>query len=340
MQALPAPHLFALLLALAAVASTSVAAQEGLDVSAFEMVVAQDGSGDHTTIQAAIDAARAFPYGRVDIFVRDGVYAEQVVVPSWNARISLVGESVEGTVLTHDAHFESIDRGRNSTFHTATLRVSGDDFHARNLTVINSAGPVGQALALFVEGDRAVFEGCRFIGHQDTIYASGEGHRQYFRDCVIEGTTDFVFGNATAVFDNCHILAKADSYITAASTPEGVPFGFVFFDGVVTASPGVEGVYLGRPWRDHAQTTFVRTHLDLPVRPEGWHDWGRPETHATVVYTEIATTGPGADPSGRVPWSRQLDEAPGSTPAAIFASVARPWDPDPEWFRRAIPDIE
>lgn len=318
-----------------------MAQEAGPDLSGYEMVVAQDGSGDHTTIQAAIDAARAFPYGRVDIFVRDGVYHEKVVVPSWNARVSLVGESVERTILTYGDHFASVARGRNNTFHTATLRVSADDFHARNLTVVNSAGPVGQALALFVEGDRAVFETCRLIGHQDTVYASGEGRRQYFRDCTIEGTTDFIFGSATAVFDGCHVYAKADSYITAASTPEAVPFGFVFLDGVVTAAPGVDAVYLGRPWRDFARTVWVRTRLDLPVHPEGWHDWGRPETHATVLYAEHATTGRGADPSGRVSWSRTLTDAEAAqyTPEAIFASGARPGE-DADWFRRAVPETD
>ena len=331
------PVRVALLLSLAA--TGSAVAQDADRPAGFDLVVAQDGSGDHTTVQAAVDAARAFPYGRVSIFVKDGVYSERVVVPSWNQRVTLVGESVERTILTHGAHFDAVARGRNSTFYTATLQVSGDDFHAQNLTVVNSAGPIGQALAIYVDADRAVFENCRFVGHQDTIYAAGDGHRQYFRDCYVEGTTDFIFGGATAVFEGCHLHAKADSYITAASTPEGVPFGFVFLNCLVTAQPGVEGVYLGRPWRDHAKTVFLRSTLDLPVARAGWHNWSRPETEATVLYAEYANTGRGADRSGRVGWSRELTggEAVHYAPAEIFASVAPSWETDAEWFRRAVP---
>ena len=315
------------------------AAQPEAGRADFDLVVAQDGSGDHRTIQAAVDAARAFPYGRVSILVRDGVYSEQVVVPSWNPRVTIVGESEGGVVLTWGSHFAEVDRGRNSTFHTATLRVSGDDFLARNLTVINSAGPVGQALALFVDADRAVFEDCRFMGNQDTVYAAGEGNRHLFRGGYLEGTTDFVFGQATAVFENVHVHAKADSYVTAASTPGGVPFGLVFLGGRLTAAPEVDALFLGRPWRDFAKTVWVGTELDAPVRPEGWHDWGRPETHATVLYAEHATTGPGANSGGRVGWSHRLTEAEAAryTVPTIFDALARPWDPAPEWYRREIP---
>jgi pectinesterase len=334
----PAPRILRLAALVAALAG-SVAAQPEAEWTGFDLVVAQDGSGDHTTVQAAVLAARAFPYGRVSILVRDGVYSEQVVVPSWNPRVSLVGESAGGVVITWGSHFDEVGRGRNSTFETATLRVSGDDFYARNLTVVNSAGPVGQALALFVDADRAVFEDCRFIGNQDTIYAAGEGSRQLFRGGYVEGTTDFVFGQATAVFDGVHVHAKADSYVTAASTPEGVPFGLVFLDVRLTAASDVDSLYLGRPWRDHAKTVWVGTEFDAPVRPEGWHDWGRPETHATVLYAEHATTGRGAAPGGRASWSRQLPEAEAAryTVPTIFDALARPWDPDPEWYRRAIP---
>lgn len=323
----------------AALLAVGAQAQATTDLSAYEMVVAQDGSGDHTTIQAAIQAARAFPYGRVDILVRDGVYAEQVVVPSWNPRVTLVGESETGVILTHGSHFDAVARGRNSTFETATLRVSGDDFHARNLTVVNSAGPVGQALALFVDADRVVFDNCRFLGHQDTVYADGEGSRQYFRGGYIEGTTDFVFGQATAVFEGVHLHAKAASYVTAASTPPRVAAGFVFLGGRLTAAADVDSVFLGRPWRDHAQTVFIGTALDAPVRAAGWDDWGRPETHATVLYGEFATTGRGADPERRVDGSRPLtaEEASRYTPERVFAGLARPWDPDPAWFRRTVP---
>lgn len=331
-RATPLALLFALAVALAGSVTAQPERPDG-----FDLVVAHDGSGDHRTIQGAVDAARAFPYGRVTVLIRDGVYSEQVVVPSWNPRLTLVGESAGGVVLTWGSHFAQVDRGRNSTFHTATLRVSGADFLARNLTVVNTAGPVGQALALFVDGDRAVFEDCQFLGHQDTIYAAGAGSRQLFRGGTVEGTTDFIFGQATAVFENVHVHAKADSYVTAASTPAGVPHGFVFLGGRLTAAPDVDSLYLGRPWRDFARTVWIGTTFEAPVRSAGWHDWGRPETHATVFYAEHATTG--TSPQRRVPWSRQLSDAEAAryTVSTIFDALTRPWDPQPAWYLRAIP---
>lgn len=298
----------------------------------YDMVVAQDGSGDYATIQAAIDAAQSFPTERTEIFIRAGVYREKVSVHAWNSKLSLIGEHVDRTVITWDDSFESIDRGRNSTFHTYTLRVQGDDFIGRNLTIRNNAGPVGQAVALHVDADRVVFDNCRLIGHQDTLYVAGAGNRQYFLDCHIEGTTDFIFGAATAVFEHCTLHSRANSYITAASTPEGVLFGLVFRGCRLTAEPGVGQVYLGRPWRDHARTVFIDTEMGAHIRAEGWHDWNRPEARRTTYYAEHGSTGPGAVPEARVDWIHTLteDEAAGYTPAEIFA--ARPPPAEPGWY--------
>lgn len=283
----------------------SVAAQE----ETYDYVVAKDGSGDYTSIQAAIDGAKSFPPDRITIFIKNGVYEEKVKVHAWNPKITLIGESKEKTIITQDDHFDKIGRGRNSTFFTYTLLVQANDFRARNLTVRNTAGSVGQALALRVEGDRAVFENCRFLGHQDTVYAAGQGSRQYFKDCYIEGTTDFIFGPATAVFENCRIHSKADSYITAASTPKAEPFGFVFLDCRLTAAPDVEEVYLGRPWRNYAQTVFIRSEMGDHIRPEGWHNWSRSKAEETTFYAEYANTGSGADLSERVEWAHVLMDA-------------------------------
>lgn len=302
------------------------------DAQQYDYVVAQDGSGDYTTIQTAIDGAKSFPPERITIYIKKGVYEEKVKVHSWNPKITLVGESREETIITYGDHFDKIDRGRNSTFFTYTMLVEANDFRARNLTVENSAGPVGQAVALHVEGDRAVFENCRFLGHQDTVFAAGEGSRQYFKDCYIEGTTDFIFGPATAVFENCRIHAKENSYITAASTPEGEPFGFVFFNCTLTAAPGVERVYLGRPWRDHAQTVFIRSEMGAHIRPEGWHDWSKPEARETTRYAEYESRGPGAAPEARADWTKQLsaEEAARYAKANILGG-----DADEEWYRRS-----
>lgn len=308
----------------------SIAAQE----TTYDSVVAKDGSGDYTSIQAAIDGAKSFPPERIIIFVKNGVYEEKVTVHAWNPKITLVGESKDKTIITHDDHFDKIDRGRNSTFFTYTLLVEANDFRARNLTVRNTAGPVGQALALRVEGDRAVFENCRFLGHQDTVYVAGEGSRQYFKDCYIEGTTDFIFGPATAVFEDCRIHATSDSYITAASTPKAEPFGLVFLDCRLTAAPDVDEVYLGRPWRKHARTVFLRSRMGDHIRPEGWHNWSKPEAEETTFYAEYANTGPGADLSERVAWAHVLTdtEAERYTKTNIFS--AEKTAEMTEWYRR------
>ncbi|EMA08485.1 pectinesterase family protein [Haloferax denitrificans] len=282
-------------------------ARDSDDSDKYDYVVAKDGTGDYETIQAAIDGAKSFPPDRIRILVRAGVYDEKVEVHAWNPDVTLVGERAGETVITHDDHFEKIDRGRNSTFFTHTLKVRGNDFRARNLTVENSAGPVGQAVALHVDADRASFENCRFLGHQDTVYAAGEGARQYFSECYVEGTTDFVFGGATAVFENCRVHSKADSYVTAASTPEDEPFGFVFLDCELTADADVSEVYLGRPWRNHARTAFLRTRMDSHVLPAGWHNWSRPEAESTVEYVEYDSRGPGAE-GERVSWATTLTE--------------------------------
>jgi len=190
---------------------------------ATEMTVATDGTGDFTSIQKAIDSCKAFPDKRITIFVKNGIYNEKIRVPSWNTQLSIIGESVDKTIVSYNDSFGKINRGRNSTFFTYTLLVEANDFRMENITVENTSGPVGQAVAMHVEGDRCVVRNCRFTGSQDTVYAAGRFSRQYFQNCYIEGNTDFIFGEATALFENCTIHCKGDSYITAASTPEGRP---------------------------------------------------------------------------------------------------------------------
>lgn len=278
-------------------------AQNGVQ---YEIVVAQDGSGDFETIQKAIDATKAFPDKRITIFIKNGIYREKVRIPSWNTQLSLIGEDAEKTIITFDDYFDKINRGRNSTFFTYTLLVEADDFYAENLTIENSAGPVGQAVALHVEGNRCVLKNCRILGNQDTLYLSGENSSQFFSGCFIEGTTDFIFGSATAVFSQCTIVSKKDSYITAANTDEGKEFGFVFIDCDLKAIDGVGQVYLGRPWRPYAKTVFMQCRLAAHIVPEGWKEWSNAENKTTTFYAEYMNTGAGADISKRVSWSQQL----------------------------------
>ncbi|MEX0609205.1 MAG: pectinesterase family protein [Balneolaceae bacterium] len=283
----------------------SATAQENIS---YDYVVAQDGSGDFESIQAAIDATKAFPDKRVSIFIKNGVYKEKVKVHSWNTELSLVGEDKEQTIITFDDYFDKINLGRNSTFHTYTLLVQGNDFHAENLTIENSAGEVGQAVALHVDADRVSIANCRLLGNQDTLYISGEGDRQYFRDCYIEGTTDFIFGGATAVFEDCIIHSKKNSYITAASTPETIFFGMVFLNSELTADENLSEVFLGRPWRDFAKTVFIQTEMGDHIIEEGWHNWSRKEAEKTAFFAEYKNSGPGFAPGQRVEWSHQLTD--------------------------------
>ncbi|WP_372772670.1 pectinesterase family protein [Mangrovibacterium sp.] len=274
----------------------------------YNLIVSQDGSGDFTHIQDAIDATKAFPDKRISIFIKNGIYREKVLVPSWNTLLSLVGENVEKTIVIWDDYFDKIGRGRNSTFFTYTLKIEADDFFAKNLTIKNTAGPVGQAVALHVEGNRCVFKNCILSGNQDTAYLSGENSNQLFQNCTIEGTTDFIFGSATVVFYECSIISKANSFTTAASTPKGKEFGFVFLKCWLHASENVSEVYLGRPWRPYAKTVFIRCELGDHIVPEGWKEWSNKDNLSTTYYGEYMNTGTGANLKNRVNWSFQLSK--------------------------------
>jgi pectinesterase len=272
----------------------------------FSVVVDKKGTGDFGTIQEAINASPAFPYKRITIFIKNGVYNEKVKIHSWNPKITLIGESREGTIITYNDYFNKIGLGRNSTFYTYTMLVEGNDFFAKNLTIQNTSGEVGQAVALNVNADRVCFSNCSFLGNQDTLYTSGEGTKNYFSNCYIEGTTDFIFGDATVLFENCEIHSKKDSYVTAASTPQNTSFGYVFKECKLTADEGVTQVYLGRPWRIYAKTVFMNSEMGGHIKPEGWENWSKPEAEKTAFYAEYNCEGPGFQPQKRVSWSHQL----------------------------------
>ena len=273
------------------------------------IIVAQDGSGDFTKIQDAINAAKAFPDDRITIFVKNGVYYEKVKIYSWNPKISLIGESREKTIITFDDYFNKINIGRNSTFHTYTVLVEGNDFFAKNLTIQNSSGEVGQAVALNVNANRVMFTNCSFLGNQDTLYTSGEGTKNYFKDCYIEGTTDFIFGDATVLFENCIIKSRKNSYITAASTPQNSTFGYVFKNCKLIANESTDAVYLGRPWRIYAKTVFINCEMGKHIKSEGWDNWSKPEAEKTSFYAEYNCTGEGFQPEKRVSWSHHLTKS-------------------------------
>jgi pectinesterase len=269
------------------------------------LVVALDGSGDFTSIQEAIDQSRAFPDERITIFIKNGIYKEKIKIHEWNTNITLLGESKEKTIITFDDYFNKMGLGRNSTFYTYTLLVQADDTVLKNLTIENSSGEVGQAVALSVTSNRVGVINCNLLGNQDTLYATGTG-KQYYKACYIEGTTDFIFGSATAFFENCQIHSKKDSYITAASTPKDTYFGYVFKNCKLTANEQIRKVYLGRPWRNHAKTVFLNCELGSHILPEGWHNWSKPEAEKTTFYAEYNNNGKGAATNLRVKWAQQL----------------------------------
>ena len=272
------------------------------------ITVAADGSGDFKTVQAAVDAAPANSAERVVIHIKPGTYKERVRVPKDKPRLTFKGEDAKTTILTYDLSAKSVTPPATQPVGTSgsySTLVEADDFIAENVTFENTAGDIGQAVALRTTGKRQAFYKCRMLGWQDTLYVH-EGSI-YVGDSYIEGRVDFIFGRATAVFERCHIHSKNGGYVTAAATAETDPFGFVFLDCKLTGDGAP--AYLGRPWRDHAAVAFVRCELGAHVRPEGWDNWRNPAREKTARYAEYNCTGPGADRSKRVPWSRELSDA-------------------------------
>ena len=294
------------------------------------LFVARDGTGEFRNINEAIEVCRAFMEYHKVIFVKKGTYKEKLVIPQWLTNIEICGEDRDNTIITWDDHanifYAPTGKGMG-TFRTFTLKIQGSKITLKNITVENNSARLGQAVALHTEGDRVTFINCRFLGHQDTIYTGNAKTRLFFKDCYIEGTTDFIFGPSTAWFEGCDIFCKANSYITAASTPQDVPFGYIFNNCRITCDKDVDKVYLGRPWRDYGYTLFMNCELPREIRPEGWHQW-RPEAVKTARYLEYNNRGEGAATDQRVPWSRQLTkkEAQQITLERVF-TINDNWNP-------------
>lgn len=292
------------------------------------LVVARDGSGEFRTVSEAVEVCRAFMEYTKVIYVKKGIYKEKLVVPSWLTNIEIIGEDRDETIITFDDHanvkipkigLESTQQLQDpkdglqtmGTFRTYTVKVEGCHVTFRNLTIENQAPRKGQAVALHTEGDCLRFVNCRFLGNQDTIYTGMANTRLYFENCYIEGTTDFIFGPSTAWFEGCTIHSKINSYITAASTPKDVKYGYVFNNCTLTAAEGVDKVFLGRPWRAYAYTLFINCNLGEHIVPEGWQNWKDyhdPAQEGTVRYQEYNNSGAGANPQQRVAWSKQLSK--------------------------------
>jgi pectinesterase len=279
--------------------------------------------------------------GRVFIEIAPGTYRERVIVTQNHANITLIGlgKSPEGVVITNSLNA----RTAGGTFFTETVEINGTGFEADNITFENAAGNTGQAVAVANRSDRSIFKHCRFLGHQDTLFA--DYGRQYYVDSYIEGGVDYIFGNAAAVFDRDELHSNGPGFITAQSrTAPTQPTGYVILNSRVTAdlsAPGAPGaspsgtrdqtastaatdssmpgarsiasarrmIGLGRPWRTYSRVIYINTSLPAEMNPAGWNNWGNPANESTAYYAESGSTGPGASPSARVPWSHQLTAA-------------------------------
>jgi pectinesterase len=291
------------------------------------LVVAADGSAQFRTVQAAIDAAPSQASKPIIIQLKPGTYHEKVTVPALKTHLVLRGTDAARTIITYSDH---VGQPGITTPNSTSVLVQANDFTAENVTFENAAGyTAGQAVALNVEGDRAIFRHCRLVGDQDVLLLATAGSRQYYQDCYIEGTTDFIFGPSIGVFDHCVIKSKKNSYVTAASTPAGQAYGLVFLDCKLTADTTLaQKVYLGRPWRPHAQVVYLRCELGRHITPAGWDNWRNAENEKTAYYAEYKSTGSGASPAARVPWAHQLTpkEAKKYSLKQIFGG-SQAWDP-------------
>lgn len=289
------------------------------EVRHYDYVVAKDGSGDFFTVQEAINAVPDFRKNkRTTILVRSGEYKEKIIVPASKINVSMIGE--EGAVITNDGYAKKLNAlgDEMSTSGSSTAYIYAPDFYAENITFANTAGRVGQAVACFIEGDRVYFKHCRFIGNQDTLYTYGKESRQYYEDCYVEGTVDFIFGWSTAVFRNCEIHSVGDGYVTAPATDKGKKYGYVFWNCRLTAAPEAKSVYLSRPWRPYAQVVYIQCQLGKHILPAGWDNWRNPANEKTVFFAEYKNTGDGADTKQRVSYGKLLKSIAGYSPEDVL----------------------
>lgn len=293
---------------------------------AYDFVVAKDGSGQFTTVQEAIDAVPAFRKQPTTIYIKKGVYKEKIILPQPKQHIKLIGEDVDQTIITFDdyAQRKNCFGEEIGTSGSASFYCLGDHFSAESISFENSAGPVGQAVAMWIAADKATFVNCRFLGFQDTLYTYGKGARQLYINCYIEGTVDYIFGSSTAWFENCELHCKDNGYITAASTPQDVQYGYVFNNCTVTGAADVGSFYLGRPWRPYAKVLFMNSSLPAFIRGEGWHNWGKQSNEQTAYFAEYGNTGAGALSQSRVKWAHRLSRD--NVQIVSLSAVFGDWD--------------
>ncbi len=324
--------------------SSAATASAGITAN---VVVAMNGGGNYTTIQAAINAA---PTGRTTpyiIYIKNGRYIEKVNVPSNKPFIQLIGESAGNVIVSWDSYAGKTENGVViGTSTSATLTINAADCFMMNVTVENTTGYTGdgpQALALSVTADRCAFKNCRFIGGQDTVLANGDGNRQYFLNCYIDGNTDFLFGSSIGVFDSCVIFPRdridgsSGGYITATNTSGTQAYGYVFRNCRITENRGVTSYTLGRPWQNSAgfvtkksnKTVFLNAIMGASIKPEGWSAWDTGTNTSLITYAEYKSRkfdGSLVDVSQRVAWSKQLTDTE-AAPYFVNSNMFGTWNP-------------
>ena len=311
---------------------------------AYDVTVAADGSGNFTTVQAAINAAPTARTTVYTIFIKNGRYREKLSIPVTKPFLQLVGESVANTILTYDDGASTLVGGiALGTQNSASFIENAPDFSALNITFENAFGDGSQAVAVTINADRVVFKNCRFLGNQDTLYIKGSGTPQhYFRDCYIDGNVDFIFGSSVAVFERCVVYAKSRpatgaSFITAANTPPGQAYGFVFRNTKIPSNTGSTLYYMGRPWQNSTgsvpptqnKVVFLKSTVGAnQIQPTGWTTWDAGTDTNLITYAEYRPrnfSGRNVNTSQRVAWSRQL--AATDTAQYQTSTVFSAWNP-------------
>ena len=299
----------------------------------IKIIVALDGSGDHKTVQEALNAVPSNNKDPFTIYIRNGVYYEKLFLDSAKSFVTLIGEDKFKTILTYNDHTGKLSPS-GDTINTRTswsFKILANDLTAKNITFQNDAGfTAGQAVAVESDGDKAMFMNCRFIGNQDVLFTNNDKSRQYYENCYIEGTTDFIFGSSTVWFEKCHIHSKKNSHVTAASTPKEKEFGYIFNDCILTGDTSLHNVSLGRPWRPYAHVVYMNCFIGEHIKMEGWSNWNNTDNYKTTRYAEYKNYGPSSEPAKRVEWSKQLtDEA---VKKYTIANVLNGWNPQSEKF--------
>lgn len=267
-----------------------------------DFIVSADGSGNFKTVQEAINAVPDFRNKTTTIFIKKGTYKEKLILAASKKHVKFVGEDLCKTILTYDDYNQkkNIFGEEKGTSGSSSFYIYGEGFSAENLTFENSSGPVGQAVAVWAGGDKLIFNNCRFLGFQDTLYTYGSNNRQYYKNCYIEGTVDFIFGSSTAWFENCTLYCKKAGYITAASTADTTKFGYVLNNCKIKGEAPTSSFYLGRPWRPYAKVVYMNCELPDFIHAEGWNNWSKESNEQTAYYAEYKSTGKGANRQKRV----------------------------------------